>query len=453
MRWTVVCLTLLAAVAPAKEDIKEKVPGERTKGKVYAWKSKDGLVYRYYIPKKFDPERGANLTVILHGSNLSAGWGFWNHKAGAFRPDDIIVSPDGTTPNGRGGHNFLGEKKDAKRLRALLGELKGMFKVRATYLYGHSQGSFFALYYAGEYPDDVQGVVAHASGVWTWTQQGPKGHGIAFVLMHGTQDPVVPYGQSVGGYDSYRKAKYPIVRLRSLESWNHWPAEHNGPVPHTSQQLAWVEGMTTNDPERLKACFEVLANNKSKERHDYAGLYTLSRRLVELPTTPADVKARAQKAIPAIEKLAAEHVKALSRVDKLGKAPPAKGWHIHMTAFLRSFMDVPQRDELHKKWKSVLDKHDKDGLSQMRKYWKARGKKPADAFKAGTAAMAKGYLYYNAQDAEMRNELKKWRKDAKKLGISKKAIKDYDAIAPVIDKAFKDGYRAYDGINRKAPKF
>jgi predicted esterase len=433
MKW-IACLALMFTIQGAvlaKEDIKEKEPGERTKGKVYAWKAKDGLVYRYYIPKKYDADKGAGLTVILHGSNLSAGWGFWNHRAGEFRPDDIVVSPDGTTPNQQGtGFNFLGEKKDAKRLKALLDELKKKFKVRATYLYGHSQGSFFALYFAGEYPEDVQGV-----------------------LMHGTQDPVVPYGQSVGGYDSYSKAKYPIVRLRSLENCNHWPAEHNGPVPHTSQQLAWVEGMTTNDPERIRACFEVLASGKSKERHDYAGLYTLSKRLVELPVTPTDVKTRAQKAIPAIEKLAVEHVKALSRVDKLGKAPPKKGWHIHMTVFLRSFMDVPQRNALFEQWESVLDKQRKDGLSQMKKYWQARNKKPADAFKAGTTAMMKGYLYFNTQDAEMRKNLKTWRKDAKKLRISKKALKDYDAIGPVIDKAIKDGYKAYDAINRNAPKF
>ncbi len=47
------------------------------------------------------------MTLILHGSNLSAGWGFWNHKAGEFRADDVVVSPDGSTPNGRGGFKFL----------------------------------------------------------------------------------------------------------------------------------------------------------------------------------------------------------------------------------------------------------------------------------------------------------------------------------------------------------
>ena len=197
MKRILTALLLVAAAAWAGDDVKDKEPGPKAKGKVYSWKAKDGLVYRYYIPKKYDPEKGANLTFILHGSNLSAGWGFWNHKAGQFRPDDIVVSPDGTTPNGSGGFNFMGRPKDAKRLHALHEELKKLFKIQATFLYGHSQGSFFSFFYAGQYPEDVQGVVGHASGVWAQTQGPRKAHHQAIVLMHGTQDPVVPYGQSV----------------------------------------------------------------------------------------------------------------------------------------------------------------------------------------------------------------------------------------------------------------
>jgi len=210
--WGLFALLVLAGTVLSASKIKEKAPGPKARGRTYSWKSKDGLRYYYFVPKHYDPEQGANLTFILHGSNLSGGWGFANQKAGVFRPDDIVVCPDGTTPNGRGGFNFLGKPRDAKRLHALQQELEKTFKIRATFLYGHSQGSFFALYYAGEYPDDVQGVVGQASGVWTWTQLGPKGRHQAIVLMHGTYDPVVPYGQSVGGYDAFRKAKYPTVK-------------------------------------------------------------------------------------------------------------------------------------------------------------------------------------------------------------------------------------------------
>ncbi|MHC5009621.1 MAG: alpha/beta fold hydrolase [Planctomycetota bacterium] len=226
-------VTLSWAPLAGAADVKEREPSTRGDGKLYEWHSEDGLVYWYRVPKKYDHEKGANLTLILHGSNLTHEWGFANHSKDSFRPDDIVVSPDGTTSNGSGGFNFLGVRTDAKRLKALQDELLEVFNVRNTYIYGHSQGSFFAFYYAGEYPEEVDGVVGHASGVWTQTQQSRKGHHQALVLMHGTQDPVVPYGQSVGGYESYVENKYPMVRLCSLENWNHWPAEHNGPVPHT----------------------------------------------------------------------------------------------------------------------------------------------------------------------------------------------------------------------------
>ncbi|CAN5442577.1 hypothetical protein BH23VER1_BH23VER1_34960 [soil metagenome] len=98
------------------------------------------------MPKSYDPDTGAALTAILHGSNLSRAWGFANHKPDTFRPDDIVVCPDGTTPNGSGGFNFLGEPADLDRFHALLGELRTTFKVNATYLYGHSQGAFFSLH-------------------------------------------------------------------------------------------------------------------------------------------------------------------------------------------------------------------------------------------------------------------------------------------------------------------
>lgn len=35
--------------------------------------------------------------------------------------------------------------------------------------------------------------------------------------MHGAANPVVPYGQRVGGLQFYRDARYPHLRLRSRD--------------------------------------------------------------------------------------------------------------------------------------------------------------------------------------------------------------------------------------------
>ena len=208
----VVSMVGLSPTANGK-DIPEREPSERRAGKLARWTSKNGITYHYRLPKKYKKDVGANLTFILHGSNLDHRWGFANHLAKSFRPDDIVISPDGTTSNGEGGFNSLGRPADAKKFHVFHEEIKKLLNVKSTFLYGHSQGSFFSFYYAGEYPADVQGVVGHASGVWTQTKLGKRGHHQAIVLMHGTQDPVVPYVQSPGGLRKLRKVQIPAPAL------------------------------------------------------------------------------------------------------------------------------------------------------------------------------------------------------------------------------------------------
>jgi predicted esterase len=455
MRLRIVALAALAVLSgglPARAaDIPSKAPGADTKGELCEWKAKDGLVYHHRLPASYDPEKGANLTLILHGSNLTHGWGFANHSAKSFRPDDIVVSPDGTTPNGNGGFNFLGASKDAKRLHALVAELKEALNVRQTFLYGHSQGSFFAFYYAGLHPKDVDGVVGHASGTWKGTATGKKGHHQAIVFMHGTQDPVVPYDQSVWGYAGFEKAKYPMLRLRSLEHWNHWPAEHNGPVPHTSQQLAWCEGMTTSDPQRLKACLDVLAANKARERHDYAALYSLCERIGSRPPSEkvadAETLARAAKLADRVQALAQAHADAI-QVPEKGKFDGG-AWIGHLPVFLRAFRGVPPCRALRTRHAKLLAKHEKDVLKPMRKHWQARNKgKQADAFEYGVQALEKGFLHYLCWDAGFRKNLAEWRKAADALGLAKSDVKAYDAMIEAFEKALADGDKAFQEVNK-----
>lgn len=452
-------LALLAGAPPAGADgPPEKAPSPKAKGTRYAWKTADGLAYHYRVPKGYDPETGAGLTLILHGSNLDRRWGFANHSDKTFRPDDIVVSPDGTTSNGRGGFNFLGEKKDAKRLHALIEELKAVFQVRGVYLYGHSQGSFFALYYAGEHPDEVDGVVAHASGVWTWTRQGKKGHHQAIVLMHGTQDPVVPYGQSVGGYASYTKARYPRVRLRSLEGWNHWPAEHNlnqyrQAVPHTSQQLAWVEGMTTEDPDRLAWCFEFLAENKFRERHDYGGTYTLAKHVEAHPKAGSKLKDRAAKVCAAIQALAEKHVEALEAEMPDKPALEKAGWPAHAPMFLRTFAGVPACEAFSEARGKAMARSRDAGLKHLRAYWKAKnGGDEKKAFEAGLDAIESGFLFHEVAGYDFRNQMKALREKAKDLKLTKKQQKRFDATLPLFETSQELGQRAFDRLNKKHGK-
>ncbi|MEE9127252.1 MAG: alpha/beta fold hydrolase, partial [Planctomycetota bacterium] len=311
---SVLCLSVLA-VAALGADHPEKAPGPKSTGKVYTWTAENGMQYEYYIPKDYDPEVGANLTFILHGSNLDRRWGFANHAAGKFRKDDIVVCPDGTTPNGNGGFNSMQSKAELQRMHELHAELLETFTVKATFLYGHSQGSFFSFYYAGAYPEFVQGVVGQASGVWIGTQASKKHHHQAVCLMHGTKDPVVGYGQSVGGYEFYAEAKYPLLHLRSLEGWNHWPAQYQ-----TEMQLAWCEAMTSEDPARIAACFEVI--DDFKDGVDPSVLYQVAERAATFEGIPSKISAKAKKAMKTAEKVADQHVASINK--SLGKDKGSK---------------------------------------------------------------------------------------------------------------------------------
>lgn len=434
-------------------DVKEREPSPSAKGEVYEWTSKEGLRFQYRIPKTYDADKGSSITFVFHGSNLDHRWGFANHSEKTFRPDDIVVCPDGTTPNGQGGFNFFGEKKDATLLHDLHESLIKTFRVDATYLYGHSQGSFFALYYAGEHPEEVNGVVAHASGVWTQTKQGKKGHHQAIVLMHGTKDPVVRYGQSVSGYESFAEKKYPMVRLRSLEGWNHWPSEenfgvHGQVIRHTSQQLAWCEGMTSTDADRVEEALAFLTDPSSKERHDYAAAYQVAVRIMSWDDATAASRKNAEKAIERIDDLAAKHAAAVALPKKI--ALDGKAWAGHAPIFLRAFAGVPACEEVRKQYQKVVDAQEKAAEKAFSSYWSARNKgDDAKAFEEGVGAIEECFLTSSCANSEFLSGMKELAGNAASLKLGKKPLSRWRAAIDRYEQGAEVGTKAFDDLNRK----
>ena len=443
-------VTASLALCPAA-DVREKAPGPDADGKVYAWRSSDGLEYHYFIPRSYDAEKGAALTLILHGSNLSKGWGFANHPAGKFRPDDIVVCPDGTASNGRGGFNFLGRDKDIDRLEALQNELGEALKINATYLYGHSQGSFFALHYAGAKPELVDGVLAQASGSWAASKRPRAGRGQVIVLMHGTQDPVVSYGQSVGALETYQDAGYKNVRLKSLEGWNHWPAEQGGPVPHTSRQLSWIEGMTTDDPNRVGAAFRDLNDESDKEWRDFQALYTLSARILTMPEVSSKASTRAKEVMANIDSLAAKHIASMRSPDPGDvDAPDDSPWIGSLPMFLRAFKGVPAADKFSKQWERTLKRQREAAIEHFGDYRKAlsAGDK-AKAFQAGLEVLSEAFLTYGAADKRFHKNMENWADD-RSLEIPKDDLKAFKTLIKDHRDAIEDGAKSFWSENRKA---
>lgn len=293
--------------------------------------------------------------------------------------------------------------------------------------------------------------MAHASGIWNWTKLGKQGHDQAIVLMHGTQDPVVPYRQSLGGLEALEKARYPLARMRTLQGWNHWPAEHNlnsygQAVPHTSQQLAWVEGMTTSDPERLAACLELLSDTSLPEHHDWAALYTLAAHASEAPGLTVKQTRAAKRLADDVDELAQLHVKQL----EVPKKPVLDGqaWIGHLPIFVRTFRGVPACDEFTKRHAKLLAAHEKAADKAFESYWKERDKDASAAFAAGLDALTDAYLDDRVWNTEFRDQLQAWRGETDELGLKSKDCEAFDEAQQALAEALRDGAAQFDKLNR-----
>src|SRR5262249_13845198 len=114
------------------------------------------------------------------------------------------------------------------------------------------------------HPDRVAGVVAHASGAWNWSKMGKDAQKVAIAFMHGSADPVVPYPQSPGSRDAYAKAGFPLLQMRRLPGYNHWPN-----AVRATEELDWCQGMTAKTPEEALAMALDILRKKPPDEYKY----------------------------------------------------------------------------------------------------------------------------------------------------------------------------------------
>ncbi|MBI4601018.1 MAG: hypothetical protein HY721_03570 [Planctomycetes bacterium] len=444
-----------ALLAPCRgQEPRELAPTPKAEPHVaHKWTSKAGLNYTWVLPKGYGPEKPRSMTVILHGTGLDYRWGHANNRPGLFRPDDVVVSVDGTSPGAGGTRLFLGEPKDARLFHELLDELRGLFAVRSVFLYGHSQGSFFAVYFAGEHPEDVAGVVAHASGSWTWSKTGKPAHKVAIAFLHGTADPVVPYRQSAGARDHYVKAGFPLVHLRRLPLYNHWPN-----AVRANEALAWCEGMTTGDPAAALAAAREILRPKGLDEYQwecpvgYSAARDVLRRLEgkgsrPFAKTPQAIAAAAKAESARIDKAAQAHAAKVR--SSLGGAKrlalDGKPWLGHLVSLREDFRGVEAMEKLaaalgHDK---LLEAHGA-AAGRILNAWYREGAKPADVFRTVVAELPGAFLY-EGFPPELSKKMAEWKAQAAALGLSEKDLKAYAAVE-AWEKGWKDGLAEYRGL-------
>jgi predicted esterase len=443
----VVAFELLAlAVAAWVGDHEQRAPSDKVRGEVLAWKWADDLPYEYIVPKSYDPKVGANLVLVLHGNGLTYQWTFLNHEAGRFRADDIVVSPEGTTwMANMKSHEFMAGKENADKLHELIAALQKVFHVRATFLYGHSQGSFFVYEYAGLRPEDVNGVVGQSGALWNSSPRGSFGHGQAIAFMHGTDDANVPYGQSVAGRAAYREAGYPLVHLRTLWGWPHAPIADQAEL-----ELSWCEGMTSSDANRVEASLAALANAKARGGLDFAALDQVAARLEKLAGATAAQSSAAKAARARVARVAASVAAAIDKSLGKGKLAKVDGreWSGLLVRFLEDFDGTPSREAFAKAHAADLATIAKVAEKSVGEFWSSEAKDHAKASGAGADLLEQGFT--NASAARIAAELALWLKDEKSLKLGKKELARVQAVVAAWNNGDKEGADAYEKLLKGA---
>lgn len=454
-------LTLVGPQAGGQK--KEELPGKppdpmAPAHKPFGWNSKNDLRFVWWLPKDYDPRTPRNMTVILHGTGLDYRWGWWNHKPGIFRPDDVVISVDGTTPDGKN-RVFMGEKKDADSFAKFLAEMRQTFSVDRVFLYGHSQGSFFSVYFAGEHPDLVAGVAAHASGAWASSKMSTDVKRVAIAFMHGTSDPVVPYAQSPGSRDTYAKAGFPLLHLRRLDRYIHWPN-----AVRANETLDWCQGMTAKSPEEALECALRILLVKPPDETKWETLVGFSAardvlRRIEKPAAdkgpapfaevPEKTAAAAAEWVQRIEDEGKRHVEVLKKrilkkKDLRLDGPAPFG---HLVALREDFRGVDSVEAFLVEigYGTAAEASAKAADPILQAWYNSND--PKKCFEVAVENIAKAFLY-DGFPPELPARIEEWKKGAARMGLAQKTLKkqgDLDAWV----RGWEDGLKQYESVWKK----
>ena len=393
--WRALLITaLLSTGAFAQKEAERVEPSDSApKGEVLEWTSAQGQPYWYRLPKKIDAKRPPALVLMLHGSNVPYQWAFWNYPiaAGQFRGGDIVVAPEGMTPGaGEGVFNIVQGKQDGDQIAGLIRYFRDRFPVGRVYLYGHSQGAFFAYWFAGEYPELVDGIVAHAGNVLDVRHTDLSREKVAIGILHGEVDQVVSVECAYRTHEIYEKEGYAKLKLYVVEGLReqagHWPLPEQA-----GEMFEWLDQVCVRTPGQAVSVALSELGEEQPELAVVADALADARALLKRyrEKDADELAARVAELGAWMETAAAAHAERLLAEPAVAeRALPDGPWSMHFVRAERAFRATDAWQDAMKAVRKAAAKHDK----AVDKALKGLGKPSRGSFRAAAEALDEGYL-------------------------------------------------------------
>lgn len=152
--------------------------------------SVNGRLEELVLPFRALVEEKRFLYAVPNGTPDRLNRRFWNATDACCQPDDMEVD-------------------DVAFLRAVIEDVKTQHPVdpARVFLVGHSTGGFMALRMACEAGDVVTGVMSLAGAAWSDFSRCPAGPPVSVLLLHGTSDKTIKYGDGSNSYGVYPGAQ------------------------------------------------------------------------------------------------------------------------------------------------------------------------------------------------------------------------------------------------------
>jgi polyhydroxybutyrate depolymerase len=166
--------------------------------------------YLLVVPASYDPTRPTPVIFAWHGRTGTAAGARTHFGLEAVATDALVVYPQGLAVSADPddfGWELSPRGRDLAFYDALSARLRATYCVGPAYAIGHSFGAFMAhalaCYRGGTDPGQVRAIAAVAGG--GPPPRCPRGP-VAALIVHGVDDPVVPFARGEASREVWRAA-------------------------------------------------------------------------------------------------------------------------------------------------------------------------------------------------------------------------------------------------------